>query len=88
LTAAIKSERYKFILAHRYWTLEDWKAVIWLDETSIVLGHRRGGYWVWRRPYEAYVRSYVRERWKGYSKFMFWGCFIYDFKGPYYIWKP
>ena len=19
---------------------------------------------------------------------MFWGCFTYDFKGPYHIWKP
>ena len=88
LTAAIKNERYRFALAHRHWKLEDWKAVIWLDETSIVLGHRRGGYRVWRRPHEACVRSCVRERWKGYSEFMFWGCFTYDFKGPCHIWKP
>ena len=40
LTAAMKNERYRFAMAYRHWTLEDWKAVIWSDETSIVLGHR------------------------------------------------
>ena len=28
LTAAIKSKQYKFVLAHYYWTLKNWKAVI------------------------------------------------------------
>ena len=48
LTAAMKNERYRFVMAYRHWTLEDWKAIIWLDKTSIVLGHRRGSYRVWR----------------------------------------
>jgi hypothetical protein len=25
--------------------------------------------------------------WKGYSEFMFWGCFSWDRKGPCHIWK-
>ncbi|EQB45802.1 hypothetical protein CGLO_15272 [Colletotrichum gloeosporioides Cg-14] len=33
------------------------------DETYLViLLHRRGGYWLWRKPSEAYSRSCIRER--------------------------
>jgi len=80
-------KRYAFALRYQHWTLEDWKSVIWTDETSDVLGHRRGSYRVWRRLDERCTKSCVRERWKRYSKFMFWGCFTYDFKGPSHIWK-
>ena len=52
-----------------------------------MLRYYRGGYRVWRRHNEACVKSCVRERWKGYSQFMFWGCFTYDFKGPCHIWQ-
>ena len=53
-----------------------------------MLGHRRGGYRVWRKADEAFVKSTIRCRWKGYSEFMFWGCFSYDKKGPCHIWRP
>jgi hypothetical protein len=39
----MKKARYESFQAHGDWTLEDWKNVIWADETSIVLGRRRGG---------------------------------------------
>ena len=82
LTKKMRKERLAWCLEHRDWTLEDWKNVIWSDETSIVLLHRRGGYRVWRTKEEALSRSCIRERWKGASEFMFWGCFSYDRKGP------
>ena len=25
--------------------------------------------------------------WKETSEFIFWGCFFYDYKDPYHIWK-
>ena len=53
-----------------------------------MLNHRRGGYRVWRKADEAFTRSVIRERWKGYSEFMFWGCFTYDYKGPSHVWRP
>ncbi|OJJ79518.1 uncharacterized protein ASPGLDRAFT_1040611 [Aspergillus glaucus CBS 516.65] len=37
-----------FCLAHKDWTLEDWKNVIFTDETSVALSHRRGGIRIWR----------------------------------------
>lgn len=87
LTAKMKKERLEWCMDHKDWTLEDWKSVIWSDETSIVLGFRRGGYQIWRKSEERHLRTCIRERWKGYSEFMFWGCFSYDQKGPYHIWK-
>lgn len=88
LTARMKAERLAWCLCYKDWTLEDWKKVIWSDETSVVLLHRRGGYRLWRRPDEAYTRSCIRERWKGYSEFMFWGCFSYELRGPCHCWMP
>lgn len=88
LTKKMRKERLDWCLRHQHWTLEDWKNVIWSDETSIIILHRRGGYRVWRTKDEAFVRSCIRERWKGASEFMFWGCFSYEKKGPYHCWCP
>ena len=62
--------------------------VIQTDETSVVLLYRRGGYRVWRTKDEAFVRSYIRLRWKGNLEFMFQGSFSYERKGPYYCQTP
>ncbi|KAJ0127189.1 Uncharacterized protein HZ326_29705, partial [Fusarium oxysporum f. sp. albedinis] len=88
LTKKMKDERLAWCIAHQDWTLEDWKSVIWSDETSVVLLHRRGGYRVWRRAEERFLRSCIRERWKGAMEFMFWGAFSYDKKGPCHCWGP
>lgn len=71
LTKKMREERLQWAKNHEHWTLDDWKNVIWSDETAIVLGHRRGSYRIWRQPDEAFVKSCIRERWKGYSEFMF-----------------
>jgi transposase len=42
---------------------------------------------VWRAADEAYEDTVIRRRWKGFSEFMWWSCFSYDFKGPYHIWR-
>lgn len=88
LTKKMRAERLAWCQAHAHWTLEDFKNVIWSDETSVILLHRRGGYRIWRTKDEAFVRSCIRERWKGASEFMFWGCFSYDKKGPCHCWQP
>jgi transposase len=38
LNAQQRAARLAFALEHQDWTLEDWKRVIWSDETSVVLG--------------------------------------------------
>ncbi len=67
--------------------MEDWKRVIWSDETSIVFGQRRGAERVWRTVQEVSAPTVIRRCWKGFSEFMFWGCFTYDQKGPCHVWK-
>jgi hypothetical protein len=42
LTKVIKKAQIEFCKAHEHWTLEDWKQVIWTDETLVVLSHCRG----------------------------------------------
>lgn len=44
LTKKMRKERLQWCLDHQHWTLEDWKNVIWSDETSVILLHRRGSY--------------------------------------------
>ena len=84
----MQKARYVFVQTVKDWTLEDWKQVIWTDETSIILGHRRGGVRVWRTAEEQYEQTCTRRRWHGASEFMFWGGITYDRKGPYHIWEP
>ena len=84
----MQAARLQFALDHQDWTLEDWKNVIWTDETSIILGHRRGAIRVWQHIEQRYDKTVIRRRWKRGSEFMFWGCFSYDKKGPMHIWKP
>jgi transposase len=88
LTPTMKEARHRFALNHAHWTLEDWKRVIWTDETSVILGHRRGAVRLWRDPKEAFEPTCIRRRWKGFSEFMFWGSFTWYEKGPSHIWQP
>ena len=88
LTDIARQQRLAFALDHQDWVLENWKGDIWTDETSVILGHRRGAVRVWRKPEDAGDLTCTRRRWKGYSEFMFWGSFSYDKKGPCHIWLP
>ena len=36
---------------------------------------------------ERFAKTYTRAHWHKASEFMFWGCFSFDKKGPYHIWK-
>ena len=85
LTDAAKQQRLQFCLEHCDWTLEDWKRVIWSDETLVIMGHRRGAVKIWSRNHEAVESTCIRRRWKGVQEFMFWASFSYDKKGPCHI---
>jgi transposase len=87
LTDDMKQRRLEFARKHENWTLEDFKNIIWTDETSVILGHRRGSNKVWRRVFECYDPTVIRRRYKNASEFMFWGCFSYDSKGPCHIYQ-
>ena len=87
LSESMMEARLQFCLRHEHWTLENWKNVIWTDETSVVLGSERGyKRVVWSTPEEAHFKSNIK-RFRGYSEFTFWRAFSYDKKGPFHIWK-
>jgi len=50
------------------------------------MGAVRGKKRVWRKKDETYYPHVVTRRWKGFSEFMWWSCFLYDEKGPFHIW--
>jgi transposase len=84
LSQAQKERRLEWCINHQN---INWAKVCFSDETSVVLGHRRGGDKVWRQPQEVNDPTCRKTRWAGYSTFMFWGCFSYDTKGPCFIWS-
>jgi transposase len=86
LSEKMRQARLAFARKYENWTIEDWKRVIWTDETAVTLC-RRGSFRIWRRPDEKFLKSCVRNRFKKYSCFMFWGAFSYDHKGPCHIYK-
>ena len=88
LSREMKEARLQFALRYEHWTIDDWKAVIWSDETGVVLGHRRGGYRLWRLAKEKVNKKAIRPRFPKATEFMFWGAFSYDRKAPCHIWRP
>ena len=85
LTLDMKKARYDWCKAHEHWEMEDWKNVIWTDETSVQMGGIRGKRRVWRTPEESHHPHVIKRRWKSFKEFMFWGCFSYDKQGPCFI---
>lgn len=75
--------RLDFALAHKDWTLEDWKKVVWSDETKINRLGSDGEHYVWRRKGEKLSKRLVQGTVKfGGGSLMMWGCMGWD--GPGY----
>lgn len=47
-----RRNRLDFALSHQDWTIEDWKRVIWSDETKINRLGSDGRKWVWKKSGE------------------------------------
>jgi hypothetical protein len=87
LNAIMMKARLQFCLRHKNWTIDDWKNVIWSDETSVILSFRRSKRLQWRTFKKKHVKICIRRRWKEFSEFLFWDCYSYDKKRSFYIWK-
>ena len=71
-----KAKRYAFALSKKYWTVEDWKRVVWSDETKINRVGSDGRKWVWKKQGEGLSDRLVEGTLKhGRGSLMFWGCF-------------
>src|SRR6266487_641611 len=74
-----RKERMDFALAHQYWTVEDWKKVVWSDETKINRLGSDGRKWVWKKPGEDLSNRLVQGTVKfGGGSLMVWGCMLWD----------
>lgn len=82
----MRFKRLVFAIQHLQWQWQQWAAVIWTDETSIVLKSVRGRIRVWHKPKKQTHPTVICRRWTHYSNFMLWGCYSYYMIGPCFIW--
>ncbi len=69
-----QEKRVKWCKDHLHWTVEDWRKVVFSDESPFVLrfnGRRR----VWRRHNERYHVKALKGQFKNDTKINVWGCF-------------
>jgi transposase len=74
--------RLNWCKAKRDWE-EEWKQIVWSDESRFALFETDGRARVWRRVGEAYNIDCIQPTVKfGGGSVMFWGCFSWDGVGP------
>jgi hypothetical protein len=79
LTNWHRKERLDFALAHLDWTVEDWKTVVWSDETKINRLGSDGRRWAWKKAGEGLSDRLVKETVKfGGGSLMMWGCMLWE----------
>src|SRR5579864_7815534 len=79
LTKQHRRERLDFAISHQDWTVEDWKTVVWSDETKINRLGSDGRIWVWKKRGEALSDRLVKETKKfGGGSLMMWGCMLWE----------
>lgn len=69
-----RRKRLEFAEAHKNWTVDQWKQVLWSDESPFVLRFN-GRIRVWRLPSERYEPFATRATVKHDKKINVWGCF-------------
>ena len=75
LSARHRQRRLAFALKYKEWTVEDWKRVIWSDETKINRLVSDGRQWVWKQKGEGLTEREVQGTVKyGGGNIMVWGC--------------
>jgi transposase len=73
ISKANLNKRIAFAKKYKHWTPEDWKKVVFADESSVILrdsSKRR----VWRRNGERFKPDCIRGTIKHDKKVMIWGC--------------
>ena len=79
LSAKHRRERLKFAERHAEWTVDDWKRVIWSDETKINRLGSDGQKYVWKEQGEGLSDRLVEGTVKfGGGNLMMWECMTWD----------
>src|SRR5215813_504262 len=75
LTVAYRRKQLAFALKYKEWTVEDWKRVIWLDETKINRLVSDGKKWVWKQAGQGLINREVQGTVTfGDGNIIAWGC--------------
>jgi len=83
LRAENVAKRLEWAMKYKDWTAEDWKRVIWSDESSICIGVNPRRQWVIRPAGERLNPKYVKKTFKSTQvKVMVWACFTGERLGP------
>lgn len=70
--------RLEWAKAHVHWTIDDWKHVIWTDETKIERFGSSGKIYAWKRVSEQLKPNHVKQTVKHSPSLMVWSCITYD----------
>ena len=74
-----KRARMDFAEQYLHWTVEDWKRVIWSDETKINRFGSDGRHWAWKKKGESLSDRLVSPTVKfGGGSLMMWGCMSWE----------
>src|SRR5579863_9446168 len=72
-------QRLAFARKYQHWTVEDWKRVIWSDETKINRLGSDGRKWAWKKAGEGLSDRLVQGTLKfGGGSLMMWGCMTWE----------
>ena len=82
ISAINKSRRLAWAIERRHWTLEDWKKIIWTDESTLSQFQKSGWGRVWRKPEEEFHEDCIASTVKHSPQRMFWACFSFLKLGP------
>jgi transposase len=76
-----KKKRLQWALEHQDWTIQDWKCVVWTDESTFTQFQDQT-LRVWRLPSEEFNLLCISPTVKHSPSRMFWGCFSWYGLGP------
>lgn len=87
ISESTRTERLAFASAAQHWTKEQWRTILWSDETWVTSARRRRVY-VTRRSDEELDPTCIVDRIPRRQGWMFWGCFSgIAGKGPGIFWE-
>jgi len=70
-----RSSRYLFSKKHKNWTVEDWRKVVWSDESKFTLFGSEGRQYYWKKPGQSIQDHHIKPTVKhGGGSIMVWGC--------------
>ena len=74
-----KRVRYRWAKAYAHWTAEDWRSVVFSDETKINIWNSDGIHWYWSRDGDRIQPEPTVKH--GGRSLMFWGCVAWRGQG-------